>query len=80
MKAFNFKLPCKRSTCRYGSCENVIQDNVLTYECHCQRGITGKNCNILDTEKLLHCASNPCHSGKRLVSTIDYKRDLKCFN
>ena len=31
----SLKLPCKRFSCRFGQCENLIVNNVLNYTCHC---------------------------------------------
>ena len=35
----SLKLPCKRFSCRFGNCENLILNNVLNYTCHCVRVI-----------------------------------------
>lgn len=33
----SLRLPCKRYSCRFGNCENLIVNNVLNYTCHCVR-------------------------------------------
>lgn len=56
---------CQPSTCRYGNCEILTQ---YTFQCHCNAGITGTNCNSVAPATADKCSSNPCYgSGSTCV-------------
>ncbi|CAF0718096.1 unnamed protein product, partial [Brachionus calyciflorus] len=64
------RLPCKRFSCRFGNCENLIVNNELSHSCHCVRGVSGENCDKLDVERL-PCSSNPCYGGAKCYNYMD---------
>lgn len=51
---------CTSNECTFGTCEIL---SPTSYTCHCNIGITGKNCNIRSTDNSNPCASNPCYNS-----------------
>ncbi len=53
---------CNQNECTFGTCEILSTYN---YQCHCNKGITGKNCNqripINNLNNL--CLTNPCYNN-----------------
>jgi len=31
----NVRMPCRKTSCRFGSCENLLIDDKLNFTCHC---------------------------------------------
>ena len=53
---------CNQNECTFGTCEII---STYVYQCHCNKGITGKNCNqripINNLNNL--CLTNPCYNN-----------------
>ena len=50
---------CNSNECSFGTCEILTP---FSYSCHCNTGITGRNCNIRTTNTN-PCLTNPCFNN-----------------
>ena len=68
---------CNSNECTFGTCEILSS---YSYQCHCNQGITGKNCNQRIPVNNLNnlCLTNPCYNNSTYILSNNNNGEFTC--
>ena len=76
-KEFQQANVCNLNECIFGTCEILSS---YSYQCHCNQGITGKNCNQRIPVNNLNnlCLTNPCYNNSTCILSNNNNGQFTC--